>query len=111
MPFYLFKNPSNGEIKEIFFKMNDIKTYQENNIEWNRVYTVPQASIDANIDPYSSRAFIEKTRKAGTVGELIDMSKDMSDKRGGVKNDPIKKSHIKDWKKTRNLKNKPTYTP
>jgi hypothetical protein len=110
MPFYLFQNPNSGEIKEIFFKMNDIKTYQENGTEWSRIYTVPQASIDANIDPYSSQAFVEKTRRAGTIGDLVDMSKEMSERRGGIKNDQIKKDHIKQWKKDRNL-TKPSYTP
>jgi len=111
MPFYLFQNPNSGEIKEIFFKMNDIKMYQENGTEWSRIYTVPQASIDANIDPYSSQAFVEKTRRAGTIGDLVDMSKEMSERRGGIKNDQIKKNHIKQWKKDRNLTNNKGYTP
>jgi len=110
MPFYLFEDPTSGEVKEIFFKMNDIKTYQENGVEWIRVYTVPQATIDANIDPYSSQAFVDKTRRAGTIGELIDMSKEMSERRGGIKNDPIKKAHVKQWRKDRNL-TKRIYTP
>ncbi len=111
MPFYLFEDPTSGDVKEIFFKMNDIKTYQENGVKWNRVYTVPQTSIDANIDPHSSQAFVEKTRRAGNIGDLVDMSKEMSERRGGIKNDPIKKDHIKQWKKDRNLPKKNGYIP
>ena len=104
MPYYLFSHPETEEIREIFFHMNDEKVYiDENGLKWKREYVVPQASIDANIDPYSSRAFVEKTRKAGNVGELFDLSKEMSEKRGGKKNDPIKKTHEKQWKKDRNL--------
>jgi hypothetical protein len=38
---------------------------------------------------------------------MFDISKEMSEKRGGPKNDPIKKEHMKDWKKKRNLKHTP----
>jgi len=104
MPYYLFSHPQTEEICEIFFHMNDEKIYiDKNGIKWNREFSVPQASIDTNIDPYSSSAFVEKTRKAGTVGELFDLSKEMSEKRGGKKNDPMKKTHEKQWKKDRNL--------
>lgn len=104
MPYYLFSHPDTKEICEIFFHMNDEKVYIDSNgLQWKREYVVPQASIDANIDPYSSQAFVEKTRKSGTVGDLFNLSKEMSEKRGGKKNDPIKRSHEKQWKKDRNL--------
>jgi|688.fasta_scaffold00448_29 hypothetical protein len=108
MPYYLFSNPDSKEIIEIFFHMNDEKIYiDENGTKWNREFTVPQASIDVNIDPFSKKAFMDKTNKAGTFGEMFDISKEMSEKRGGPKNDPIKKEHMKDWKKKRNLKHTP----
>lgn len=104
MPYYTFRHPSTEETQDIFFHMNDEKIYiDENGIKWNREFTVPQAGIDTRIDPYSSRAFVDKTKKAGTVGELFDLSKEMSEKRGGKKNDPIKRTHEKQWKKDRNL--------
>ena len=108
MPYYLFSNPDTEEIREIFFHMNDEKVYiDENNLKWNREFVVPQASVDANIDPYSKRAFMDKTNKAGTFGEMMDLSKELSEKRGGVKNDPVKKGFTKDWKKKRNLNHTP----
>jgi hypothetical protein len=104
MPYYLFSHPDTGEIQEIFFHMNDEKIYiDEYGLKWNREFTVPQAGIDTQIDPFSSKAFVEKTKKAGTVGELFDLSKEMSEKRGGLKNDPVKKTHERQWKKDRNL--------
>ena len=108
MPYYLVSHPNTEEVREIFFHMNDEKVYiDENNLKWNREFVVPQASIDTNIDPYSKRAFMDKTNKAGTFGEMMDLSKELSEKRGGVKNDPVKKGYTKDWKKKRNLNHTP----
>ena len=108
MPYYLFSHPKTEEIREIFFHMNDEKVYiDENNLKWNREFVVPQASMDTNINPYSKQAFMDKTNKAGTFGEMMDLSKELSEKRGGVKNDPVKKQYTKDWKLKRNLKHTP----
>ena len=108
MPYYLFSHPDTEEVREIFFHMNDEKVYiDENNLKWNREFVVPQASMDTNIDPYSKPAFMDKTNKAGTFGEMMDLSKELSEKRGGVKNDPVKKGYTKDWKKKRNLNHTP----
>jgi len=108
MPYYLFSHPKTEEIREIFFHMNDEKVYiDEDGLKWNREFVVPQASIDANIDPYSKRAFMDKTNKAGTFGEMMDLSKELSEKRGGVQNDPIKKQYTTDWKSKRNLNHTP----
>jgi len=108
MPYYLFSNPDSGEVREIFFHMNDEKIYiDENGLKWDREFTVPQASIDVNIDPYSKRAFMDKTNKVGTFGEMFDLSKELSEKRGGKKNDPVKKDFQKDWKNKRKIKHTP----
>lgn len=108
MPYYLFRHPNTEEIQEIFFHMNDEKVYiDENGVQWKREFIVPQASIDTNIDPYSKRAFMDKTSKAGTFGEMFDISKELSEKRGGIKNDPIKKDFVKNWKQKRNMKHTP----
>jgi hypothetical protein len=108
MPYYLFSHPKTKKVCEIFFHMNDEKVYiDENGLKWNREFVVPQASIDTNIDPYSKRAFMEKTNKAGTFGEMMDLSKELSDKRGGGKNDPVKKEYTKNWKQKRNLNHTP----
>jgi hypothetical protein len=50
---------------------------------------------------------MEKTNKAGTFGEMMDLSKELSDKRGGGKNDPVKKEYTKNWKQKRNLNHTP----
>lgn len=98
MPLYTFENPDTGERKDIFFSMNDTKAYFENGVDWIRVFSKPNATISSNLDPYDSKAFVEKTRgmKGGTVGDLWDMSKELSEKRGGD-NDPIRKQSLKEY--------------
>jgi hypothetical protein len=103
MPFYSFSHPNTGEIIDICFKMSDNKIYiDKNGVEWDRVITVPNMMMDSRIDPHSQKAFLDKTKKGGgTLGDLFDLSKELSDKRGGTKNDPIKKDYAKDWKARR----------
>lgn len=105
MPTYSYSNPSNeDDIVDVFQSMNDIHELIIDGIKWNRVYYVPQASIDANINPFDNKAFIEKTGKArGSVGSIMDRSKDLSlqraEKNGGK--DPLKEKYIDRWKKER----------
>lgn len=103
MAIYLFEHPKTKEIKEVFLKMTDSICYvDKNGVKWDRIYTSPNLGFDTRLDPYSKRAFMDKTQKGGTLGELFDLSKEMSEKRGGVKNDPVKKQYSKEWKKKRN---------
>jgi hypothetical protein len=99
MPNYLYKHPETEEVKEVFQKMNDEHTYFEEGVEWKRVWTVPQAAIDSNVDVFSERDFMKKTEKSGTIGDLWDRSKEWSDKRAdkiGDK-DPIKQKAFKEY--------------
>ena len=99
MPIYIYQHPKNGKTVEIFQGMNDEHTYKDKKgVEWRRVFTAPTASIDANIDPFSEQAFIEKTGKnKGTVGDLWDRSKEMSLKRAEKRDgeDPVMKAYYK----------------
>jgi hypothetical protein len=104
MPFYLFENEDSGEVKEFFVKISDIKNFSPG-IGWRRVYTVPYVSTDSNIDPYSPKDFIEKTRsKKGTIGDLFDKSRELSEARGGEKRDPVVKQFFSDYEKTKGIK-------
>ena len=108
MPFYIFQSNKTGEIREIFFHMNDVKTYlgengKEINI-WERQFVVPQASVDAKIDPCDNKAFIEKTGKnKGKLGDVLDRSKELSqiraEKRDGK--DPVREKYLEKWKSER----------
>ena len=110
MPLYLYQHPETEEVKEILQGMNDEHVYEEAGVKWNRIFTVPQASIDAQIDPFSERQFMDKLgTKAGKVGEAWDRASEMSARRaakaGGV--DPVKDKYYKEYAKKRKGKEHP----
>lgn len=106
MPLYTYENPETGEVIDIVQTMSEEHSYTDKNgLKWKRVYQIPNASIDSQIDPYSNTSFVDATKnKKGTYGDLLDKSRELSDKRaksnGGV--DPIKDKFFKDYSKNRN---------
>jgi hypothetical protein len=104
MPEYLFQNKTTGEVKSIFQKMREPHTYEEGGVEWKRLFTVPQASMDTKVDPFSKTKFLEKTNNAQTVGDLWDRSADLSRQRAAQSDtgvDPVKAAAVKKMKKER----------
>jgi hypothetical protein len=105
MPIYLFQNPKTEEVVELFFGMNDEKKYvDDNGIEWKRLYSSPQLSTEASIDPWDNADFVNKTSNTkGTMGDLLDRSAELSHKRasenGGV--DPLKQKYYDNYSKQR----------
>lgn len=105
MPTYLYKHPETDEVVEVFQGINDLHSFSQNGIQFERVYCVPNMSIDSRIDPYNSKSFIEKTRnKKGTIGDLLKESRELSEKRGGEKSDPIKNQFYKNYEKENGVK-------
>lgn len=114
MPVYLFKNPNTEEIVHVVQSMNDDHEYSENGVKFERVFTIPNATIDDNIDPNSSQAFIEKTGKMkGTLGEIWDYSQELSNKRKKMYGeDPVRqKAESKYSSKRKGMKYKSKITP
>lgn len=103
MPFYLFENESTGETKEIFFHMDDEKRYSENGKEWKRIYLSGNAAVDTKIDPNDPKEFVRKTSlKKGNLGELMDQSKELSEKREKSRGkDDIKEKYFENYSKKR----------
>lgn len=103
MPIYLYKHPVTGEVAEVLQGMNEDHVYFEDGVEFDRVFTIPQASVDTQIDPMSSRDFVEKTgRKKGSVGDLWDASKELSSKRADkIGKDPVQEKAFDDYSKKR----------
>jgi len=107
MPLYLYQNKKTGEIREILQSMNEVHEYNgEKGSEksWERIFTIPQASIDTKQDPFSTNDFLDRTKsKKGTYGNMMDYSKELSEKRasvmGGV--DPVKQNYYKEYSKNR----------
>ena len=103
MPIYLFQHPDTDEIIEVVQGMNDEHLYKDdNNVEWNRLFTTPNATFDTQVDPFSQSDYKKATEnKKGTLGDLMDYSKDLSreraSKNGGV--DPVAEKFYTDHEK------------
>jgi len=103
MPLYTYEHPKTGKTIDVLQGMNETHSYiDQEGVQWKRVYQVPNASIDSQIDAYSNTAFVDATKnKKGTYGDLIDKSAELSAKRakdhGGK--DPIKNKFLSDYQK------------
>ncbi|MBL69603.1 MAG: hypothetical protein CMO74_14375 [Verrucomicrobiales bacterium] len=104
MPLYTFEHPETGEHQDVLFGMNDDKSYVDSEgTSWIRVWHSPQATVDANIDPFSSSQYLEKTNTRGTMGDLQERSRELSEKRASkLGYDPIKKKYFEEYSKKRN---------
>ncbi len=104
MGIYIFQHPETNEIKEIFQSINEEHSYQdENGVRWDRIFTIPHASFDTQIDPFSEKDFSSKMgSKKGTVGDLMDASKEASSRREQSQGkDPVKQKYFDNWSKKR----------
>ena len=103
MPIYLFSNPANPqEVVEVIQTMNEKHEYFVEGVQWERVFTIPQATIDAKLDPFSETAFVDKLGKSkGVIGDTwarsAELSAQRAEKCGGE--DPIKRKKFDDYKK------------
>lgn len=106
MPIYLFEHPETKEVVEVFQKMDEPHDYEVNGIRYDRVFTIPTASVSTKYDPFNAKDFVEKTRnKKGTVGDLWDLSKELSMKREEkAGKDDVKIKQVEADKKLRNNK-------
>ena len=78
MPEYIYEHPDTGKQITVWQSIHEEHIYEVDGVVHNRVYTIPQASIDTKIDPYSSKDFREKV-KAQNVGDIWDRSKELSE--------------------------------
>ena len=103
MPIYIFKHPETEEYKEIVQTMNEEHVYvDESGLKWNRIFTIPNATIDTKEDAWNHNGFVEKTGKMkGTVGDVLDYSSELSAKRAEANGgeDPVKRKAFDDYEK------------
>jgi len=111
MPIYCYKNEDTGDVYEVIQKMTDDHIFfdPETGLECKRLFTVPNARIDSfsKIDPFDARDATEKTRNfKGSIGDLWDISKDLSEKREDKlgHEDPQKRKVFKEYEKERGVK-------
>ena len=101
MPEYIYEHPETGEQITVWQSIHEEHVYQVDDVIYNRVYTIPQASIDTKVDPYSAKDFREKV-KVQNVGDMWDRSKGLSEKRKEKEGrDPVQQQYFKDYSKKR----------
>ena len=108
MPIYLYQNKETKEIREVLQGMNDIHQYygdkDKPEMSWDRIFTVPTASIDSKLDPFDANQYVRATgNKKGTYGDLLNQSKELSEKRAQITGgaDPIKEKYYQQYSKDR----------
>ena len=112
MPLYTYENPKTGETIDVLQGMNEKHTYiDENGLEWKRVFQIPNAAVDSQIDANNPLAFVDATKnKKGTYGDLLNKSAELSEKRakehGGK--DPVKEKFLSDYSKKTGGKKHPS---
>ena len=110
MPIYQFIHPETKEVVDVVQSMKDDHIYVDaSGTEWERVWSVPQASIDTQVDHNDKNAWMRKMEnKRLTVGEMEAQGEQLSQKRakenGGE--DPLRRKYF-DWSKTRKGKKHP----
>ena len=85
MPIYLFQHPKTKEVVEIVQRISEPHVHKDaSGVIWERVFTIPQAAFNTQINPNNRQEFINKTRgKNYSVGQMWDMSAELSEKRAG----------------------------
>lgn len=103
MPIYSYKNPKTGKIVEVIQTMKEDHIYSENGVEFERVFSSPNASIDTKINPFSSKDFSAKlSNKKETIGSMWDRSRELSDKRTQKEGlDAVKEKYYENYSKKR----------
>jgi len=111
MPEYLYQHPKNNKVISLIQSIHDEhEFFDKKGVKWNRVFTVPELNTEGTLKAESSsKEFSEFTsKKKGTVGDLWDRSKELSEKRQKMYGkDPIKNKYFKDWSKKRKGKKHP----
>jgi hypothetical protein len=106
VPIYIFKHPKKGKYIEVVQKMNDEHKYtDEKGVEWERVYTVPQAAVKEGLDHRNPNTFVNATKNMkGNLGDITDLSQELSDKRANESDsgrDPLKDKFFDKWSEKR----------
>ena len=113
MPVYPFINSESKEVRHIYIPITgQVTVYNgENGLEtgvWKRDYSdysTVNFGMQTRIDPYSNKSFISATEKNMTMGEMMDLSQEMSDKRKDKEGiDPVKQKYRKDYERRNGVK-------
>lgn len=112
MPLYSYFNPENEEeVIDVIQTMSEPHVFFKDGVEWKRLFYSAQASQNTKIDLYDSKDFARKTgEKKGTLGDMLDASKELSMKRADKNGrDSVKDKFYEDYSKARNGKKHVNY--
>lgn len=107
MPLYIYQNKETLETREIYQSMSEKHEYfgeeGEPKGDWVRVFTVPNAAIDSQVNIDSASDFVNKTgNKKGTIGDIVKLSEELSEKRAErTGEDPVKRKYFDNYSKDR----------
>jgi hypothetical protein len=105
VPIYQYIDDDSGEVFDVIQNAFEKHEFFVEGKQMRRLFSVPNVSIDSK--PMSESAFLDKTSKMkGTVGDLHDFSRDLSEKRGGD-NDPVRQSYYSEYAAKRRGKEHP----
>lgn len=104
MPEYIFKHPMGSATVSVIQRMDEPHVYfDQDGLEWDRVYSSPNTSIDTRSDgSYSSFKNQTSNKKGITLGDMWDASRESSEKRTSIQGkDSVKEKFFKDYSKNR----------
>jgi hypothetical protein len=105
MPIYIYEHPESKQRKEIIQSVHENHEYiDQDGVRWNRIFTLPELNINDKLNEYSTdKDFASYTKKRkGTIGDLWDKSRELSEKREKIfGKDIIKDGYKKNWSKKR----------
>lgn len=105
MPEYIYINPNNdNDIKIIYQSVHDKHEYKEGNIQYKRVFTIPNTSSSTKLDPFDKAGFIRQLdgKHNETIGDTLDRSSELSAKRAEkLGKDPVREKYFDDFAKKR----------
>lgn len=111
MPEYLYEHPNNGKVISVIQSIHDKHEYiDENGLKWSRIFTAPELNTEGSLKAdCTAQQFSDYVgKKKGTIGDLFDRSKELSDKRQkAMGKDPLKEKYYKNWSKKRKGKRHP----
>ena len=101
----MFQHPDSEETIEVVQKMKDDHAYiDEKGTKWNRIFSVPNASIDTALNADTSATdWMRKTEnKNWTLGDAWDTSAELSRQREKkMGKDPLREKGLKEYSKKR----------
>jgi hypothetical protein len=114
MPLYLYLDERDDSVYELIQGMNEKhEAFAPDGQKLTRIWTKPQAAVSSisNINPFDAKQFTKVTgEKRGTVGDLMDLSKELSVKREEkLGEDPVAVAANEQYKKLHRGKDSPQF--